>query len=51
MIDTGSVLERRQPEKVLLYRFGPDQTNESYLIEIPERADIEQTIDIQSMFQ
>lgn len=51
MIDTGSVLERRQPEKVLLYRFGPDQTNESYLIDIPERADIEQTIDIQSMFQ
>lgn len=50
LIDTGSILEKKQPEKVLLYRFGLDQTNESYIIEIPERTDLEQNIDVQAMF-
>ena len=51
LIDTGVLLERKQPEKVLLYRFGTDQTNESYIVDLPERTDLDQNIDIQAMFQ
>lgn len=51
ILDTGSLLERRQPEKVLLYKFGATSTDKDYLIEIPERMEIEQTIDIATLFK
>lgn len=51
LIDTGSLLEKRQPEKVLLYRMGQQLTDKAYLIDIPERTELEQTIDIAEMFR
>lgn len=51
ILDTGSLLEKRQPEKVLLYKFGATSTDKDYLIEIPERMEIEQTIDIATLFK
>jgi hypothetical protein len=51
ILDTGSVLEKRQPEKVLLYKFLNTSTDKDYLIDIPERMEIEQTIDIGKIFK
>ncbi len=51
MVDTGSVLERRQPEKVLLYKAGISLGNDAYLITLTERLELEQTIDIKEMFK
>lgn len=47
LVDTGVLLERKQPEKVLFYKL---QSGES-LINIPEMAEIEQTVDIQELFR
>ncbi len=51
IIDTGSLLEKKQPEKVLLYRVGTQAGNEAYLLDIPEKTELEQTIDISKMFK
>ena len=45
-VDTGSVLERRQPEKVMFYEID----GESF-IDIPAATEILQTIDIAAMFK
>ena len=47
IIDIGSLLERRQPEKVLLYE-TPGGDN---IIEVKPNIDINQTIDILEMFR
>lgn len=47
IVDTGVLLEHRQPEKVLFYKLDDG----TYLIDIPEMAEIEQTIDVAEMFR
>lgn len=51
ILDTGSLLEKRQPEKVLLCKFGNTSTDKDYLLEIPEMMELEQTIDIATLFK
>ncbi len=51
LFDTGSVIENKQPEKVKLYKFGSESTDNAYIIEIPERMELEQTINISEMFK
>lgn len=51
LIDTGSLLEKRQPEKVLLYKPGSGTGNEAYLLDVPERTDLTQTINLSEMFK
>lgn len=46
LLDPGNVLLRKQPEKVLLYRLG----NGKDVIDIKERVDIEQTVDVKALF-
>ena len=46
LVDTGNLLEHRQPEKVLFYKI-----NDQFLIDIPERADLVQKIDLEEMFR
>ncbi|MBO4566514.1 MAG: Ig-like domain-containing protein [Bacteroidales bacterium] len=46
IVDTGSLLERRQPETVIYVTFdGKD------LLDIPASAEVEQTIDVQTLFE
>ena len=45
--DMGNLLERRQPERVLIFESEPGKR----VLEIPERSEIEQSIDIQQMFK
>ena len=45
IVDTGSLLGHRQPEKVLFYKINDDSR-----IEVPESAEIDQVIDVQSLF-
>lgn len=45
MVDTGNLLERRQPEKVLFYTI-----NEDKLFDIPAGTELDQTIDIIMLF-
>jgi len=45
--DTGNLLNRKQPEVVRFYESTPGNR----ILEIPESAEIEQTIDLKSMFQ
>ena len=47
LVDTGNVLEKKQPEKVLFYKLENDES----LIDIPEMTEIEQDIDIAEMFK
>jgi hypothetical protein len=51
ILDTGSILEKRQPERVILYKFGNTATDKDYILEIPERTELEQTIDITQLFK
>ncbi len=44
--DMGNLLERRQPERVLIFESEPGKR----VLEIPERSEIEQSIDIQALF-
>lgn len=46
LLDAGSVLEKRQPEKVRLYHLEDGNT----VIQLPERTDLVQTIDVQHFF-
>lgn len=50
-IDTGSLLERKQPEKVMMYRFNNVVGNNAYIVDIPERTELIQTVDIGEMFK
>ena len=50
-IDTGDLLEHRQPEKVMMFKFNDVVGNNAYIIEIPERTELIQTIDIGEMFR
>lgn len=50
-IDTGNLLERRQPEKVMMFRFNSQLGSNAYITEIPERTELIQTIDIGEMFK
>jgi hypothetical protein len=47
IVDTGNLLEKKQPEKVLFYKLSDG----TYLIDIPEMTELEQTIDVQEMFK
>ena len=46
-VDTGNLLEKRQPEIVKFYATSP----ESNILEIPESCDIEQDLDIKEIFK
>ena len=50
-IDTGDLLEHRQPEKVMMFRFNDVLGDKAYILEIPERTELIQTIDIGEMFR
>lgn len=45
IVDSGSLLEHRQPEKVLFYK-----VNDDFLIDVPEMVEIDQIIDIEALF-
>ena len=47
LVDTGILLEHRQPEKVRFYRLEDG----TFLIDIPEKMEIDQTIDVEEMFK
>ena len=44
--DMGNLLEKRQPERVLIFESEPGKR----VLEIPERSEVEQPIDIQALF-
>ncbi|MFA7115988.1 MAG: Ig-like domain-containing protein [Bacteroidales bacterium] len=50
MLDTGNLLEHKQPEKVLLFKFGTGNSENAYLLKLPKRIDLEQEIDLKEMF-
>ncbi len=47
LVDTGVLLEHRQPEKVLFYKLEDG----TYILDIPEMAEIGQSVDIAEMFK
>ena len=47
VVDTGNLLEHKQPEKVRFYKISDGQ----YLIDIPEMTELEQNINIEEMFK
>ena len=47
IVDTGVLLEHRQPEKVKFYKLKDD----TFLIDIPERTELQQDINLEEMFQ
>ena len=47
IVDTGSLLEHRQPEKVKFYKLKDD----TFLIDIPERAEIAQDVNMEEIFR
>ena len=47
LVDTGNLLEHKQPEKVLFYKLKDGKS----MIDIPEMAEIEQEINIAEMFK
>lgn len=50
-VDTGDLLSRKQPEKVLMYKVNESLGNNAYIMDIPERTELIQTIDIGEMFK
>ena len=46
LVDTGNILEHRQPEKVKFFKI-----KDQFLIEIPERTEYEQKIDMEELFK
>lgn len=50
-IDPGSILEHRQPEKVLLLKLGTSLGSDAYIMDIPEKMELTQTIDIGELFK
>lgn len=47
MVDTGILLEHKQPEKVRYYKLADG----TFLIDIPEMTELEQNIDLSEMFK
>lgn len=47
IVDTGNLLEHRQPEKVRFYKLEDG----TFIIDIPEMMEIEQNVDIAEMFK
>lgn len=47
LVDTGNLLEHKQPEKVKFYKLEDGNT----LIDIPEMTELEQTIDVGELFR
>ena len=47
LVDTGNLLEHKQPEKVLFYKLNDGKD----LIDIPEMSELEQNIDVEKMFK
>lgn len=47
LVDTGNLLEHKQPEKVRFYKLEDD----TFLIDIPEMTELEQNIDVMEMFK
>ena len=47
IVDTGILLEKRQPEKVRFYKLEDG----TFLIDIPEMTELEQNIDVAEMFK
>lgn len=47
LVDTGTLLEHKQPEKVRFYKLEDG----TYLIDIPEMTELEQSIDVEEMFK
>ena len=47
IVDTGNLLEHKQPEKVLFYKLQDG----TFLIDIPEMTELEQSIDVAEMFK
>ena len=47
IVDTGNLLEHKQPEKVKFYKLEDDKM----LIDIPEMTELEQNIDVAEMFK
>ena len=47
IVDTGNLLEKKQPEKVLFYKLEDG----TFMIDIPEMTDLEQNIDLAEMFK
>lgn len=47
LVDTGNLLEHRQPEKVRFYKLDDGK----FLIDIPESVELEQNIDVFEMFK
>ncbi len=47
LVDTGILLEHKQPEKVRFYKLEDG----TYLIDIPEKTEIEQSVDVEEMFK
>jgi len=46
IVDTGALLEHRQPEKVRFYKL-----KDKFLIDVPERAEMVQEIDMEELFR
>ena len=46
LVDTGNLLEHRQPEKVRFYKI-----EDQFLIKLPERTELVQTINMEEMFK
>ena len=46
LVDTGNLLEHRQPEKVLFYKI-----EDQFLIKLPERTDLVQKLNVEEMFR
>ena len=47
LVDTGVLLEHKQPEKVRFYKLDDG----TFLIDIPEKMEIDQNIDLEEMFK
>ena len=46
LVDTGNVLERRQPEKVIFYKI-----KDKFLLDIPERTEYVQQVNLEDLFR
>jgi len=46
MVDTGSILEHRQPEKVMFFKL-----KDQFLLEIPERTEFTQEVNLEELFR
>ena len=47
LVDTGNLLEHKQPEKVKFFKLDDG----TFLIDIPEMTELQQTIDVGEMFK